>query len=168
MLLTISIVRYLIVLSGPRSRESFAWTPARRPFPERRISMRTEAPVLDRCPFFDHFQPKHLEKLAALGSFVYFSKDEIVFQEGDDDSKFYVILSGKVALELSSGGQRILVDTLYPGDELGWSAVLERKKQFRARALEPVEATAFKVDGLEQPLTPIRILPGRSSKDFWA
>jgi CRP-like cAMP-binding protein len=110
--------------------------------------MRTEAPVLDRCPFFDHFQPKHLEKLAALGSFVYFSKDEIVFQEGDDDSKFYVILSGKVALELSSGGQRILVDTLYPGDELGWSAVLERKKQFRARALEPVEATAFKVDGL--------------------
>ena len=96
--------------------------------------MRTEAPVLDRCPFFDHFQPKHLEKLAALGSFVYFSKDEIVFQEGDDDSKFYVILSGKVALELSSGGQRILVDTLYPGDELGWSAVLERKKQFRARA----------------------------------
>ena len=105
-------------------------------------------PVLDRCSFFDHFQPKHLEKLSALGSFVRFSKDEIIFDEGDDDTKFYVLLSGKVALELSDGGRRILVETLYPGDELGWSAVLDQKKQFRARALEPVEASAFEVQDL--------------------
>lgn len=110
--------------------------------------MQTDIPVLDRCPFFDHFQPKHLEKLTALGSFVHFSKDEIIFNEEDDDTKFYVLLAGKVVLELSHGGQQILIDTLYPGDELGWSAVLEQKKQFRARALEPVEASAFEVQGL--------------------
>jgi CRP-like cAMP-binding protein len=110
--------------------------------------MQTAIPVLDRCTFFDHFQPKHIEKLTAMGSFVHFAKDEIIFQEEDDDTKFYVLLSGKVALELSHGGQRVLIDTLYPGDELGWSAVLEQKKQFRARALEPVEASAFEVHAL--------------------
>jgi len=110
--------------------------------------MKSDIAVLDRCPFFEHFQPKHLDKLTALGSFVRFAKDEIIFHEDDDGTKFYVLLSGKVALDLSSGGQRILVDTLYPGDELGWSAVLEQKKQFRARALEPVEASAFEVEDL--------------------
>lgn len=110
--------------------------------------MKTDLAVLDRCPFFDHFQPKHLDKLMALGSFVHFAKDEMIFHEEDDDTKFYVLLAGKVALELNQGGQQVLIDTLYPGDELGWSAVLEQKKQFQARALEPVDASAFEVQGL--------------------
>ena len=110
--------------------------------------MMSAMPVLDRCPFFDHFQPKHLEKLAALGSFVHFAKDEIIFHEDDDDTQFYVLLSGRAALELSHAGRQVHIDTLYAGDELGWSAVLGQKKQFRARALESVEATAFEVADL--------------------
>lgn len=105
--------------------------------------MVTDLPALDRCPFFDHFQPKHLEKLTALGSLVRFSKDEIIFTEDDEDTTFYVLFSGKVALESSQGGDPVLIETLYAGDELAWSAVLGQKKQFRARALEPVEASAF-------------------------
>jgi CRP/FNR family transcriptional regulator, cyclic AMP receptor protein len=107
--------------------------------------MTYDTQVLDRCPFFDQFMPKHLELLTDLGSPVSFAKDEILFHEGDDDTQFYVLLSGMVALEFSSGGRQILIDTLHGGDELGWSAVLGNKKQFSARALEPVEATAFEV-----------------------
>jgi len=110
--------------------------------------MMTGLPVLNRCPFFDHFQPEHQDKLAALGSLVHFSKDQIIFHEEDDDKTFYVLHSGKVALELSHGGRQILIDTLYPGDELGWPGVLEQRKHFRARALEPVEASAFEVEDL--------------------
>jgi len=107
--------------------------------------MNSSTPVLDRCPFFDHFQPRHLEKLTKLSSVVRFAKDEIIFHEEDDDTQFYVLLSGKVALELKQGAKTVLIETLYAGDELGWSAVLGQKKQFRARALEPVGASAFEV-----------------------
>ena len=107
-----------------------------------------EVPVLDRCAFFDHFQPKHLEKLTALASVVRFSKDQVIFGEEDDDTQFYVLLSGRVALEFGCAGRQVLIDTLHAGDELGWSALLGQKKQFRARALEAVEASAFEVADL--------------------
>jgi CRP-like cAMP-binding protein len=110
--------------------------------------MKTGMPVLDRCPFFDHFQPKHLEKLTAVGTLVSFVKDEIIFHEEDEAPRFYVLLSGRVVLECNSAGIPVLIDTLHAGDELGWSAVLGQKKQFRARALEPVEASAFDVADL--------------------
>jgi CRP-like cAMP-binding protein len=110
--------------------------------------MKSDVLALEQCPFFGHFRPSHLEKLASMGSVVRFAKDEIIFHEEDDDTQFYVLLSGRVALELTYAGRQIVIDTLHAGDELGWSAVLGQKKQFQAHALEPVEASAFQVADL--------------------
>lgn len=110
--------------------------------------MKSNTLALERCPFFDHFQPNHLEKLTSLGSLVKFSKDEIIFHEEDEDTQFYVLLSGRVALELTVDGRQVAIDTLHAGDELGWSALLVQKKQFRVHALDPVEASAFRVADL--------------------
>jgi CRP-like cAMP-binding protein len=107
--------------------------------------MAYEAVVLDRCPFFEQFQPKHLDKLMTLGSPVHFTAGDILFREGDDAPQFYVLLSGRVALEANFDGRQVRIDTLFGGDELGWSAVLERQKQFQARALDSVEALVFEV-----------------------
>ena len=107
--------------------------------------MAYETVVLDRCPFFEQFQPKHLDKLMTLGSPVHFREGDILFQEGNDAPQFYVLLSGRVALEANFGGRQVRIDTLFGGDELGWSAVLERQKQFQARALDSVEALVFEV-----------------------
>ena len=107
--------------------------------------MAYETVVLDRCPFFEQFQPKHLDKLMTLGSPVHFTEGDILFREGDDAPQFYVLLSGRVALEANFGGRQVRIDTLFGGDELGWSAVLERQKQFQARALDSVEALVFEV-----------------------
>jgi CRP-like cAMP-binding protein len=112
--------------------------------------MTPAAANLDRCPFFEHFRPAHLERLQAIGTLVSFPKDAIIFDEDDADTRFYVLLSGRVALEMTSGDHRVPVETLFAGDELGWSAVLRQKKQFRARALEPVAAMAFEADELEE------------------
>jgi len=105
--------------------------------------MQTATPVLNRSPFFAEFRPVHLEKLERLGSVVHFSKDQVLWREDDHDSKFYVLLSGRVALESELNSQPTAIDTLYPGDELGWPAIPDQKKEFSARALEPVEALAF-------------------------
>ena len=99
--------------------------------------------AVGRCPFFEAFQPKHIEKVIHLGTQVEFAKDQIIFHDEDAGTSFYVLLSGRVALEAHFGGRLVHIQTAYAGDELGWSAVLKRKMQFQARALEPVQALAF-------------------------
>jgi len=108
------------------------------------------AAALGGSPFFQEFLPRHLEKLLSLGSDVHFAKDQVIFPEGDESPVFYVIVSGRVALESGAAGENFRIQILYPGEELGWSSVLGRKKQFLARALEPVEALAFEVAALRE------------------
>ena len=49
-----------------------------------------------------------------------------------------------IALEIAAPGHTFRVQTLFSGDELGWSALLMgRGKHFQARTLERVDALAF-------------------------
>jgi CRP/FNR family transcriptional regulator, cyclic AMP receptor protein len=99
---------------------------------------------LQAHPFTRAFWPDHIARLAPMASETRFDAGEIIFQEGDHSSFFYLILSGNVALEVVSPGRPIRISTLYTGDVLGWSSVTEDdSKQFQARALEPIHALAF-------------------------
>ena len=60
---------------------------------------------LSQVSFFEEFLPRHMEKLTSLGSEVHFNKDEIIFRENQDSKVFYVILSGRIALEANVAGQ---------------------------------------------------------------
>ena len=55
--------------------------------------------TLHGLPFFEEFRARHMDKLLTLGTEVRFAKDEIIFHEDDEASLFYVILSGRVALD---------------------------------------------------------------------
>lgn len=100
--------------------------------------------LLRQHPFLHGFEEKHLEKLADLTHEVKFSRDRIIFREGDASSFFYLILSGKVALEVTALGRTLRVQTLAEGESLGWSSVLASEgKHFQARALGPVRALVF-------------------------
>ena len=101
--------------------------------------------AMRQCAFFEEFQPKHMEKLMALGSEVHFDTDQIVFREDDESHLFYVVLSGRVALEAHYAGKTIRLETAYPKDEFGWVAVVRNKRQFQDRELENVSAMAFDV-----------------------
>ena len=77
--------------------------------------------------------------------FVWLSGDHIVEQHMHNmDILNWAIGTHPVSC-LGFGGRQVRIDTLFGGDELGWSAVLQRKKQFQARALESVEALVFEV-----------------------
>jgi CRP-like cAMP-binding protein len=102
--------------------------------------------VLQKHPFVDEFQPSHIEKLAAMAKEVRFTPNQVIFREGDECSDFYLIVRGRVALEMAPPGHTLRVQTLSAGDELGWSAMLMgRGKFFQARALDDVHALA--IDG---------------------
>jgi CRP-like cAMP-binding protein len=95
-------------------------------------------------PFVAEFEPRHVEKLASLGREVNFDRDHVIFREGDDSSEFYLIVTGLVSLEIVAPGHTFRVQTLFAGDELGWSALLMgRGKHFQARTVERVHALAF-------------------------
>jgi len=100
--------------------------------------------ALQQHPFVQGLTPEHCATLAGLARRTSFGKDEIIFAEGDQKHEFFLLLKGRVALEMMAEGKPLRVHTLEGGDELGWSSVLSgRGKFFQARALEPVEALAF-------------------------
>lgn len=100
--------------------------------------------TLAQHPFVATFEPAHVARLGALGRAVRFTPDQVVFREGDDSHDFFLIVRGRVALEMQEPDHVLRVQTLGAGDELGWSSVLMgRGKYFQARALEATEALAF-------------------------
>jgi CRP/FNR family transcriptional regulator, cyclic AMP receptor protein len=104
----------------------------------------TTLEMLRHHPFVAEFEPRHVEKLAALATEKRIERDQIIFREGDDFSEFHLIVSGLVALEIAAPGHTFRVQTLFAGDEFGWSALLMGKgKQFQARTLERVDVLAF-------------------------
>lgn len=95
-------------------------------------------------PFVRDLQASHRERLAPLAERVHFDKDEVIFREGESNSFFYLIVSGSVSLEMSTGRGMLRVQRLEDGAGLGWSAALVgRPKHFQARALTRVEAFAL-------------------------
>ncbi len=108
------------------------------------MTVETLSEILHGHPFAEEFQPHHLEVLTELAREVRFDRDWIIFREGDECDTFYLILSGRVALELKGPRRSFLIQTLAAGDELGWSSVLMKDgRHFQARALELVRALAF-------------------------
>ncbi len=100
--------------------------------------------VLEAHPLLEAFEPRHCEQVARLASEVRYGRGEVIFREGDDCKEFYLIISGRVGLEMTVLGRKILIQTLGSGDELGWSAMLMGEgRHFQARALGPVHLLAF-------------------------
>jgi len=120
--------------------------------------------VLGAHPFLAGLPAEDYERLAHLAMEVHFEPEQTVFREGDPSSCFYLILEGRVALEISAPGRVLRIQTIGAGEELGWSSLLETvNKQFQARCLEPVHALAF--DGArltalcdEEPQLGVRLL----------
>jgi CRP-like cAMP-binding protein len=100
--------------------------------------------VLRDHPFLQGMKTEHVAKMADLAQEVQIGKDQMIFRQGDESGLFYLILSGKVALEASAPGRILRVQTVGAGEELGWSSVMtEGGKYFQARVLEPVQALTF-------------------------
>jgi CRP-like cAMP-binding protein len=119
--------------------------------------------VLRGLPFAEDLEPRHIDRLAAMAKEVGFEKDQIVFREGDSHKQFYIILFGKVALELTAANGIVRVLTVEEQGELGWSFLLSKTgRHFRARALERVRALVFDGDEIvkaceEDPLFGYRL-----------
>ena len=95
--------------------------------------------------FFKGLNPQHLKLLADSALEMEFAPGHVIFEEGSPANRFYLILEGQVVIESEKKDHnRIPVQTLGPGDDLGWSWLFPPYSlHFSARAVTGVRTLFF-------------------------
>lgn len=96
-------------------------------------------------PFLRELAPGHLAVLAANAMPVEFPAGELIFREGDNANRFYLLIEGEVVLEThGEDGRTTVIDTIGADDVLGWSWMFPPYYwRFDARATKPTKAVFF-------------------------
>jgi CRP/FNR family cyclic AMP-dependent transcriptional regulator len=96
-------------------------------------------------PFLAGMNRAQLAILTDRAIATHFKKGETILREGEFANRFYLVESGKVVLESGAGfSERMLLETIGPGDLLGWSWLFPPYVwQFTARTVAPTTALFF-------------------------
>ena len=95
-------------------------------------------------PFLKGLRIDHLSTLSIYAMQTEFTPGQLVLKQGDIANRFYLIQEGKVALQAHNAEGTLDIQTVGPGDVLGWSWLFwPYTWRFDARALEPVKAIFF-------------------------
>lgn len=105
---------------------------------------------LGSSELFAHLTDEELEFLESVATESEYHKDQILFEEDTEASRFHIIISGKVGLELVSPRRRpIVIQTLGRGDLVGLSWVFPPHTwSWRARALDATTTLNFDADAV--------------------
>jgi len=99
----------------------------------------TPADLLAGVDLFKELRPEELSRLASASSRESLRRGDIVFREGDEPDRLYVVLQGRIAISKRSvDGRESVVALMEEGDlfgEMGFFLPLGRSAE--ARALEP-------------------------------
>ena len=102
--------------------------------------------LIEQQPFFKGLTPQQLETLTESALLMEFAPGQVLLQEGGTANRFYLILAGKVVFEMEAdaNGATIPIQTLGPGDDVGWSWLFPPYSlHFSARAVEPTKTIFF-------------------------
>ena len=101
--------------------------------------------LIKQQPFFKGLNARQLELLTGSALEMKFETGATIFEEGSPANRFHLILTGRVELAAEMEDRNVIpVQTLGPGDDLGWSWLFPPYcMHFRARALEPSTTIFF-------------------------
>ena len=78
--------------------------------------------LMQQHPFLAGLSHEHMQTLVGCATNVRFTEGTTVMQEGQMANKFYLVRSGRVALQMQVTGKGDLrIQTVGPGEILGWS-----------------------------------------------
>jgi CRP/FNR family transcriptional regulator, cyclic AMP receptor protein len=109
--------------------------------------------ALQAIPWFQVMTEEHFIKMVNIAKIFKFEPGQVIFREGDKEDYLYVVLEGRVAIEISIPGRgRIRILTADPMDEVGWSSVtpVVRQRTAGARAVLPSRLVAFDANELRK------------------
>lgn len=96
--------------------------------------------ALQTIPWLQEFSPEHFGKIVEIASLCGVDTNQEIFHEGDADDYMYIVLQGRVAIDIFVPGRgRTRVYTAEPMDVIGWSSVVPvvRQRTAGARAVLP-------------------------------
>lgn len=107
--------------------------------------MESHEQTLAEHPFLAALEKRHLRQLVDFASPKRFKALQMIFYEGDEANRFYLIQKGKVAIEVPVlGCDAVQLQILGAGQVLGWSWLFPPYHwHFSARAVEPTELIAL-------------------------
>ena len=101
--------------------------------------------TLEGLRFLNNVSSEHVARLADVAKLRDFKTGAVVFREGDEATSVYLVVAGKVSLEIcapSVGCKRIL--TTGPGEVLAWSALLDDARlTATARTMDECQLVEF-------------------------
>lgn len=96
--------------------------------------------TLAHHPFFADLTPGQLDRLTACARPRTYAGGELLFMEGGDADRFFVVIRGTVRVESRCNGRAGVLQTLHEGEVLGWSWLTPPFRwAFDARAAAPTE-----------------------------
>jgi CRP-like cAMP-binding protein len=106
--------------------------------------------ALQSIPWFQELSDQHFDLMCSITHLVNVDQDTNIFSEGDREENLYVVLEGRVAVELFSSVQgKIRIFTAEPLDVIGWSSVTPVIRQRTASARAVLDSRLAAVDGRE-------------------
>ncbi len=97
--------------------------------------------VVKRHPFWRGLDPAYFPFLVEGASWARMDTGETIAAEGEEADRFFLLLHGKVAIEIpASEREQVTVQLVGPGEALGWSWLFPPFRwHFTARAVEETE-----------------------------
>ncbi len=114
---------------------------------------KTVEATLQTIPWFQHLHPDHFTNLAQIATLRSAAAGDVLFREGDPEDYLYILLKGRIALEISVPGRgRTRLMTAEPLDMIGWSSVtpVVRRRTATAVAVLPSDLVAIDAPALLQ------------------
>lgn len=89
--------------------------------------------------------PRYLKSIQECGSLLCFRSGEFIFRQDEEANHLYVILEGKVDVELfSAHGGPVILQEIQKGEVLGWSWLMPPYRwRFDARTVEDAQTVAL-------------------------
>jgi CRP-like cAMP-binding protein len=109
---------------------------------------------LERVRLFAGLPPDALAALAAAASRRRLRDGEALFEQGQPAENLYVVERGSLVLRAAEGARSVIVESLSPGDIVGWSAMREGAVTLStARAAGPVDIVSIPVEPIIELVT---------------
>ena len=103
--------------------------------------------LLQQHPFLAGLTEDHMHTLIGCASNVRFEEGATIIREGEIANTFFLIRTGRIALEIDVPGRgAIRVQTAGPGEVLGWSWLISPYR-WHFSAVAVVETRAIALDG---------------------
>ncbi len=105
---------------------------------------------LRKIPWFQELREDHIRKIASISKIRPMKAGEVIFREGDTHESVYIVLQGRVGLELFVPHRgRVRFYTAEPWEIFGWSSVTPNVHLRTAGATAVLDGALVKVDAAE-------------------